>query len=312
MQDDEEEEVVLSVAELEGLPPVKGMGGKIACQWQRQLREKCIAAEVSDKDLTDDPLYNWKQLLRSAAPGFARRIIGPGLVRVLFRILESERDHNYSNTDGHGRHVFEFRRTDGSLMRLHYHKNGRADEPTYVGPQAVVLPGLQQPAGGAAQPAGLAAVAAARIIMQDDLRNAALSRTPVGRDEASAALQTLVHYYHGEVAPGAVDITEGSGFDWLRWVAMLEGARGVIRDGVYRVYAVRWAPGGVAEAVFCYSCGHFAQLPPRSARYTGANASTRLVMNWESNWQTEPLLSAAPVASRSWLVLRDAVSWESA
>ena len=281
----------------------------------RQLREECIATAVSDKDLTHDPLYNWKQLLRSADPGFARRIIGPGIVRVLFRILESERDHNYSNTDGHGRHVFEFLRTDGSIMRLHYHKSGKPDEPTYVGPQAVVLPGLQQPpvaAGGAAQPAGLAAVAAARIFTEDDLRNAALSRTPVGRGEASAALQTLVHYHHGEGAPGAVDITEGSGFDWLRWVAGLEGARAVFRDGVHRVYAVRWQPGGVAEAVFCYGSGRFAQLLPRKARYTGAQKTTSFVMNGESNWRTEPLLSAAPVASQSWLVLRDAVSWKSA
>ena len=91
-----------------------GLGGKIACQWQRQLRHECIATGVSDKDVTHDPLYNWKQLLRSAAPRFAFRIIGPGIVRVLFRILESERDHNYSNTDGHGRHVFDFLRAEVS------------------------------------------------------------------------------------------------------------------------------------------------------------------------------------------------------
>ena len=64
------------------------------------------------------------------------------------------------------------------MLRLHYHKRGNTDEPTYVGPKAFVLPGLQQPpvaAGGAAQPAGDAVVAT------------------VGRNEASAALQTLVH-----------------------------------------------------------------------------------------------------------------------
>ena len=145
-------------------------------------------------------------------------------------------------------------------------------------------------------------------------RHAALSRTTVGRDEASTALQTLVHYHHGELAPGAVDITEGSGFDWLRWVRIHRGHRWrrIIRDGLHRVYAVRWEPGGAEEAVFCYSSGHFAQLPPRRVRYTGATANMHFVMNRESNWRTEPLLSAAPVASRSWLMLRDDVSWESA
>ena len=148
--------VVLSVADLERVPRVPGLGGKTACEWQRTLREHCIATEVSDKDVTDDPLYNWKGVLCAASRGFAERIIGPGILRVSFRIIDSEIDNNYSNTDGHGRHVFEFLRTDGSARRLHYHQNGKPDRPTCVGPQAFVLPGLQQPpvpAGGAAQPA---------------------------------------------------------------------------------------------------------------------------------------------------------------
>ena len=95
-------------------------------------------------------------------------------------------------------------------------------------------------------------------------------------------------------------------------MAQLEGAREIIRDGVHRVYAVRWEPDANAEAVFCYGTGHFGTLPPRRTRYTGARGGTRFQMNQEANWRTEPLLSAAPVASQSWLVLRDAVSWESA
>ena len=77
------------------------------------------------------------------------------------------------------------------------------------------------------------------------------------------------------------------------------------------LYAVRGEPGGAEEAVFCYSSGHFAVLRPRRARYTGARGDTRFVM-YRGDWRTEPLLSAAPVADQSWLVLRDAVSWESA
>ena len=100
--------VVLKVADLERLPRLGGSGGKTACQWQRDLRRECITTAVSDKDVTDDPLYNWKGVLRAASEGLAESIIGPGIVRVSFRIIESDRDHNYSNIDGHGKHVFEF------------------------------------------------------------------------------------------------------------------------------------------------------------------------------------------------------------
>ena len=146
-------EVALRVPDLRKLQPAVGLGGTAACRWQHQLRATCIAAGVPDQDVTDDPHYNWKQLLGSASTGFAERIIGVGIVRVRFRILETERDPNYSNVDGHGKHVFEFLRSDGSGIRLHYHKNGTPDEPTYVGPHAVLLPGLRQrpvAAGGAA------------------------------------------------------------------------------------------------------------------------------------------------------------------
>ena len=75
---------------------------------------------------------------------------------------------------------------------------------------------------------------------------------------------------------------------------------------------MRWEPYGAPDAVFCYSSGQFAKLLPRHARYTGALDYTHFEMVRESNWRAAPLLSAAPVATRSWLVLRDAVSWESA
>ena len=100
------------------------MGGKIAYQWQRALRSQCIENEVTFTDVTNDPLYNWKQLFRSADRGLAGRIIDEGIVSVLFRVIETERDPNYSKVDGRGSHFFEFVRADGSAMRLHYHKNG--------------------------------------------------------------------------------------------------------------------------------------------------------------------------------------------
>ena len=98
------------------------MGGRLACEWQRELRSQCIANRETEADITSDPLHDWKQVLRAANQGFAAGIIGEGIVRVVFRIIETERDPNYFNYDGHGRHYFEFIRADGSAMRVHYHK----------------------------------------------------------------------------------------------------------------------------------------------------------------------------------------------
>ena len=114
-----------------------------------------MRAGVADVDVTHDPQCNWRSLLRCADPAFARTIVGSGVIRVSFRLLENVRDSNYF--DGHGMHVFEFLRADGSAMRVHYHKNGKHDEPIYVAAQAALLPGSPQlppDTGGAAQPAG--------------------------------------------------------------------------------------------------------------------------------------------------------------
>ena len=147
------------------------------------------------------------------------------------------------------------------------------------------------------------------IFTEEHLVVAARSRQVVGRNEASLGLQTLLHYHHGETAPGAVDITDGQAFDWPRWVAQIEGAREVIRDGVHKVYAVRWNPDWAPEAVFCYGDNTYGTLVPYMARYTGAWCDTRFTMHRDGNWQTEPLLSAAPVADRPWLVLRGQLTY---
>ena len=169
-----------------------------------------------------------------------------------------------------------------------------------------MLPGVQQSpvaAGGAAQPAGVPVHPAAKVVTQEDLPNVPLSRTCVSKEQASFALQVLLHHYHGEHERGAVDITAGSGFDWLRWVAQLEGAHEFIRHGVHRVYAVRWELAGTAEAVFCYHDGSFGKLPPSQASYKG-----RSRMGFEhvqqGNWRTDDLLLAGPVARQSYLNVR--------
>ena len=52
----------------------------------------------------------------------------------------------------------------------------------------------------------------------------------------------------------------GQPFDWLRWVAPVEGVRDVSWNGVYRVYAVRWTPYLAPEAVFCHDNNTYSTL----------------------------------------------------
>ena len=87
-------------------------------------------------------------------------------------------------------------------------------------------------------------------------------------------------------------------------------ARDAIRDGVHRVCVVHWEPHGAPEVVFCDGNNTCSTLVPRKARYTGAKSETRFVIYRKANWQTEPLLSAAPVAAAPWLLLRDQLPWE--
>ena len=167
-----------------------------------------------------------------------------------------------------------------------------------------MLPGVRPAAaGGAAQPAGAAMVPAATLVTPEDLRKVPRGSATVSRKQASIALQSLLHHFHGEKARGAVDITAGSGFDWLTWVAQLQDATEIIRDGVEKVYAVRWESGDTAEAVFCYHDGSFGKLPPSQASYKG-----RSRMGFEhvqqGNWRTDDLLLAGPVARQSYLNVR--------
>ena len=101
----------------------RGMGGTTGRSWQKTLREECINNEVSVRDVTNDPSYDWEQLLRSAKREVVANIIGHCIFRVVFRIIGTEVDPNYNKVDVHGRHIFEFIRKDGSAMLVHYHKS---------------------------------------------------------------------------------------------------------------------------------------------------------------------------------------------
>ena len=87
-----------------------------------------------------------------------------------------------------------------------------------------------------------------------------------------------------------------------------KGAQEIMRDGIHKVFAVRWDVNDDAEAVFCYGSGHFVTMKPRHARYGGTHCVPYFPVP-ESNWRTDRLLSAAPVATQAWLPLRQNLQW---
>ena len=89
----------------------------------------------------------------------------------------------------------------------------------------------------------------------------------------------MLEDHHGETDAGAVDITDGSGFDWLKRLAKIQGAQTAIWDDIYRVYAVRWQPHGDPEVAFCYGNQTYSTLTPRNAVYTASTKETSFVFH---------------------------------
>ena len=64
----------------------------------------------------------------------SRLLVGPGVVKFSFRLLQNARDPNYCKIDSGERHVFEIVSADGTRWQLHYHKNGSMDKPVHIPP----------------------------------------------------------------------------------------------------------------------------------------------------------------------------------
>ena len=138
---------VCTFQEIQEMQPVQGMGGKVACAKQRELRQVCFENEVFEIDVTET-WPEWRAVLRALPENMQQLIIGHGIARVKFRLLQGVRDHNYAKKDTGERHVFEILRVDTSAVHLHYHKNGSLDDPVLVDP--IVMP--QNANSGASQP----------------------------------------------------------------------------------------------------------------------------------------------------------------
>ena len=239
------------------------LGGKAACAKQRELRQRLLAADELEIDLTCSD-FNWKAMLKSLPTGAS--IVGPGVCKFTFRLLSDVVDHNYIKLDSGHRHVFEITRADGSSVHLHFHKNGRCDKPETFRR----VPGEI----GAAEPHhAKASFAFAKAVTFDEiiLSEAPGDKLPFGRNEATMALESLLPDARQGIH--AVNVTDGFAFPWQRLLRNTVTNREIIADGISAVYAVRTPHDSDGpQLFFCHPSSSYTRVFFRG----GENASGTL------------------------------------
>ena len=263
--------------------PVQGLGGKLACLKQRELRAVCLRENLFETDVTET-WPEWRAVLRALPRNMQQLIIGNGIARVKFRLLEGVRDHNYAKKDSGEKHVFEILRVDTSAVHLHYHKNGSLDDPVLVDP--IVMP--QNANSGASQPT-------APFIAPSP------SQPLIGRREAVLALTVLLNACWNNGA-GAVDITDGHAFDWKRFVANTMEHLEIAAMDLEKVFAVRTIRSGSPKLAFCTTATTWKMLDPTQKHYK----NTRLpsLPAHVSDWRTEPLFLQPQSVDSNWMPLQ--------
>ena len=275
---------VCNFQEMQAMRPVQGMGGKVACKKQRELRQVCLEQEVFEIDVTAS-WPDWRAVLRALPPQTQQVIIGNGIAQVKFRLLENVRDANYAKKDSGERHVFEILRVDTSAVHLHYHKNGSFDNPVYVDP--IVM--RQNAHSGASQPAEPFITLAWSP-----------SQPNIGRREAVLALTVLLHACWNNGA-GAVDITDGHAFDWRRFLRNDMGHPQIAAMELAKVFALRTADSGSPQLALCTTGTTWKTMDPTQKKYTGTRRPG--LQPQHSNWRTEPLFLQPQTLAQNWMRL---------
>jgi len=274
---------VCTFQEMQQMRPVNGIGGKAACTKQRDLRQVCLQNRVFEIDVTET-WPEWRAVLRALPRNMQQLIIGNGIARVKFRLLEGVRDPNYAKKDSGERHVFEILRVDTSAVHLHYHKNGSLDDPVLVDP--IAMP--QNANSGASQPT------APFIALSPSQPN-------IGRREAVLALTRLLNACWN-TGPGAVDITDGHAFDWKRFIANTMEHFEIAAMELEKVFALRTADSGPPQLALCTTGTTWKVMDPTQKNYK----NTRLpgLRDMSSNWRTEPLLLQPRTLDTNWMRMR--------
>ena len=286
-------EVCLSWNQLVAMPSIKGFGGKAACVEQKRLREHCFANNLWEYDLTDTSTYQWPQLLKGMSEAQGMELVGSGVVKFCFRLLQNVRDHNYRKNDSGQRHVFEIVCTDGRRWQLHYHKNGRMDKPILI-PTTLAL--HSHNTNNASGEEGHT------WHCQDILHNAFIDNLPVGRNETSTAMAIILRSHSPQEFPFAVDITATSAFPWQRWlrnVSPLQSSE-IVGIGIVKVFAFCFTAipdtqqSQKAQIVFCHP----------DDTYTLAKPGNKLEYQQLAGWRDCPPFKKAPVHTTSWMEIQ--------
>ena len=274
---------VCTFQEMQQMRPVNGIGGKAACTKQRDLRQVCLQNRLFEIDVTET-WPEWRAVLRALPRNMQQLIIGNGIARVKFRLLEGVRDPNYAKKDSGERHVFEILRVDTSAVHLHYHKHGSLDDPVLVDP--IAMP--QNANSGASQPT------APFIALSPSQPN-------IGRREAVLALTRLLNACWN-TGPGAVDITDGHAFDWKRFIANTMEHFEIAAMELENVFALRTADSGPPQLALCTTGTTWKVMDPSQKNYK----NTRLpgLRDMSSNWRTEPLLLQPRTLDTNWMRMR--------
>jgi len=127
------------------------------------------------------------------------------------------------------------------------------------------------------------------------------SQPVIGRREAVLALTVLLNECWNNEA-GAVDITDGHGFDWKRFVANTMEHLEIAAMGLEKVFALRTAVSGSPKLAFCTTGTTWKILDPTQTNYK----NTRLpgLRGMSSDWRLEPLFLQPQTPGRNWMRMR--------
>ena len=193
------------------------LGSKKAWECQRRLREIRMDSDtphaIVNLSHSHYSEFDWKAMLKSLPT--APHIIGCGVTAFHFRLLPDVMDQNYIKMDSGERHVFEVVRADASRVLLHFHKNGKCDPPE-------ILPAKEVAPSDAAtsEQLGVSYTCQPALEYSDIMGTAAAGdkSAPLGRAEATIALQSLLISGFGEAGIGAINLTDGVAFPWTRFL----------------------------------------------------------------------------------------------
>ena len=180
------------------------------------------------------------------------KLIGDGIIDFCFKLLPNVKDQNYPKpeepSDIGERHVFECTCVGGTVWQLHYHKNGKHDEPNRIPYRSSIWHLANVPAWAFDEPItasmGLPASTWPRANVTASEKTIMFSReaifdprpehnTPLGSPELVTALSTICSDKR------VYDITNMRAVHWHRWLQTLcrRTAIDYVGPGIARIYA---------------------------------------------------------------------------